>query len=304
MKPVQVGWIGCGKLGRPMAAHLLGAGHSVVAFDIDRASLAALVERGAKPAASIVQVCSAADVVFSSLPDDRVLLAVSCSPDGVLAHLKESAIFVDTSTVSPSASADVAARASELGRRYLRVAVSGNPVLAESAQLTAFASGASADFAVVEPLLAHFSKRIFLVGPDEQARTLKLVINLMIAVSAGMLGEALALGEKGGLDWQQMLDVISESAVGSPMVRYKTPPLSNRDYRSTFSCEQMAKDLDLILDASAQYRAPVPLAAQMRQMYEALIAGGRGADDYIATVAHAEQLAGLTARAQQPPSDA
>ncbi len=304
MKPVQVGWIGCGKLGRPMAAHLLGAGHSVVAFDIDRASLAALVARGAKPAASILQVCNAADVVFSSLPDDRVLLAVSRSPDGVLAHLKENAIFVDTSTVSPSASADVAARASELGRRYLRVAVSGNPVLAESAQLTAFASGASADFAVVEPLLAHFSKRIFLVGPDEQARTLKLVINLMIAVSAGMLGEALALGEKGGLDWQQMLDVISESAVGSPMVRYKTPPLSNRDYRSTFSCEQMAKDLDLILDASAQYRAPVPLAAQMRQMYEALIAGGRGADDYIATVAHAEQLAGLTARAQQPPSDA
>jgi 3-hydroxyisobutyrate dehydrogenase-like beta-hydroxyacid dehydrogenase len=242
--------------------------------------------------------------VFSSLPDDRVLLAVGRSPDGVLAHLQENAIFVDTSTVSPSASADVAARARELGRRYLRVAVSGNPVLAEAAQLTAFASGASADFAVVEPLLAHFSKRIFLVGPDEQARTLKLVINLMIAVSAGMLGEALALGEKGGLDWQQMLDVISESAVGSPMVRYKTPPLSNRDYRSTFSCEQMAKDLDLILDASAQYRAPVPLAAQMRQMYEALIAGGRGADDYIATVAHAEQLAGLNAGAQRPPAGA
>jgi 3-hydroxyisobutyrate dehydrogenase-like beta-hydroxyacid dehydrogenase len=304
MKSVRVGWIGCGKLGRPMAAHLLKAGHTVLAFDIDQASLAALVAQGARPSTSIAQVCSAADIVFSSLPDDRVLLAVGRSPDGVLAHLQENAIFVDTSTVSPSASADVAARARELGRRYLRVAVSGNPVLAEAAQLTAFASGASADFAVVEPLLAHFSKRIFLVGPDEQARTLKLVINLMIAVSAGMLGEALALGEKGGLDWQQMLDVISESAVGSPMVRYKTPPLSNRDYRSTFSCEQMAKDLDLILDASAQYRAPVPLAAQMRQMYEALIAGGRGADDYIATVAHAEQLAGLNAGAQRPPAGA
>jgi 3-hydroxyisobutyrate dehydrogenase-like beta-hydroxyacid dehydrogenase len=287
-----------------MAAHLLKAGHTVLAFDIDQASLAALVAQGARPSTSIAQVCSAADIVFSSLPDDRVLLAVGRSPDGVLAHLQENAIFVDTSTVSPSASADVAARARELGRRYLRVAVSGNPVLAEAAQLTAFASGASADFAVVEPLLAHFSKRIFLVGPDEQARTLKLVINLMIAVSAGMLGEALALGEKGGLDWQQMLDVISESAVGSPMVRYKTPPLSNRDYRSTFSCEQMAKDLDLILDASAQYRAPVPLAAQMRQMYEALIAGGRGTDDYIATVAHAEQLAGLNAGAQRPPAGA
>ena len=142
-------------------------------------------------------------------------------------------------------------------------------------------------------LLAHFSKRIFHVGPDEQARTLKLVINLMIAVSAGMLGEALALGEKGGLDWQQMLEVVTESAVGSPMVRYKTPPLSKRDYTSTFSCEQMAKDLDLILAASAQYQAPVPLAAQMRQIYQALIAGGQGGDDYIATVHHAERQAGL-----------
>jgi 3-hydroxyisobutyrate dehydrogenase-like beta-hydroxyacid dehydrogenase len=77
------------------------------------------------------------------------------------------------------------------------------------------------------------------------------------------------------------------------MVKYKTPPLSARDYTSTFSCEQMAKDLDLILAASAQYRAPVPLAAQMRQMYEALIAGGDGHDDYIATVRQAERLAGL-----------
>lgn len=294
MKPVRVGWIGCGKLGQPMAAHLIAAGHTVVAFDIDPSALAALAAKGARPAASIEALCQQSEVVFSSLPDDRVLLEVGCSPGGVLAHLPGQAVFVDTSTVSPSASAQVAAHAAKLGRRYLRVAVSGNPVIAEAAQLTSFASGDRTDFAVVEPLLAHFSKRIFLVGPDEQARTLKLVINLMIAVSAGMLGEALALGEKGGLDWQQMLEVISESAVGSPMVKYKAPPLSGRDYTSTFSCEQMAKDLDLILAASAQYRAPVPLAAQMRQMYEALIAGGDGQDDYIATVRQAERLAGLT----------
>ena len=293
MKPMRVGWIGCGKLGQPMAAHLIAAGHSVTAFDIDPAALATLAAKGAHPAPSIGALCQQSEVVFSSLPDDRVLIEVGCSSGGVLAHLPDQAVFVDTSTVSPSASAQVAARAAALERRYLRVAVSGNPVLAEAAQLTSFASGSGDDFAVVEPLLAQFSKRIFLVGRDEQARTLKLVINLMIAVSAGMLGEALALGEKGGLDWQQMLEVISESAVGSPMVKYKAPPLAGRDYTSTFSCEQMAKDLDLILAASAQYQAPVPLAAHMRQMYEALMAGGQGPDDYIATVRHAERRAGL-----------
>jgi len=288
-----------------MAAHLIAAGHLVRAFDVDARSQAALVALGAQPASSIAEACEQAEIVFSSLPDDRVLLEVGCAPSGVLAHLGPRAIFVDTSTVSPAASAQVASHARSLDRRYLRVAVSGNPVLAEAAQLTAFASGDSSDFAQVQPLLAHFSKRIFLVGPDEQARTLKLVINLMIAVSAGMLGEALALGEKGGLDWQQMLEVISESAVGSPMVRYKTPPLASRDYTSTFSCEQMAKDLDLILAASAQYRAPVPLAALVRQTYESLIAGGSGADDYIATVKHAERLAGLNQHgAGEPPAAA
>ncbi len=296
MKPLQVGWIGCGKLGRPMASHLIAAGHSVTAFDVDMHALDALVAKGAHAANSIAALCGQSEVVFSSLPDDRVLIEVGCSPTGVLSNLRSGAIFVDTSTVSPSASAQVAARAADLGHRYLRVAVSGNPVIAEAAQLTTFASGNRADFGIVEPLLAHFSKRIFLVGPDEQARTLKLVINLMIAVSAGMLGEALALGEKGGLDWQQMLEVIGESAVGSPMVKYKAPPLASRDYSSTFSCEQMAKDLDLILAASSQYRAPVPLAAHMRQTYETLMAGGRGHDDYIATVRLAEQLAGLSPR--------
>ncbi len=115
----------------------------------------------------------------------------------------------------------------------------------------------------------------------------------MIAVSAGMMAEALVLGEKGGLDWSQMVDVIGQSAVGSPMVNYKVPPLKQRDYASTFSCRQMVKDLDLILGACAQYGVPAPLAAQMRQLYEALVATGAGDEDYIATVKLAERLAGL-----------
>lgn len=293
MNAIRIGWIGCGKLGQPMAAHLIAAGHPLNAFDTNPRALAALAAQGARAVDSIEAACRDSEVVFSSLPDDDALLAVSCNPQGVLNCLSAKSIFVDTSTVSPAVSSEVAEAARKRSLRYLRVAVSGNPVLAQAAQLTAFASGASDDFSKVEPLLARFSRKIFLVGDAEQARTLKLVINLMIAVSAGMLGEALALGEKGGLDWHQMLEVISESAVGSPMVRYKAPPLQSRDYSSTFSCEQMAKDLDLILSASAQFASPVPLAAQMRQAYQALIATGAGEDDYIATVRLAEKMAGI-----------
>jgi 3-hydroxyisobutyrate dehydrogenase-like beta-hydroxyacid dehydrogenase len=294
MKALAIGWIGCGKLGQPMAAHLIAAGHKLDVFDVVPAARDGMQSLGATVSNSISEVCRNKAVVFSSLPDDRALLEVACGPQGVLTHLPSGAVFVDTSTVSPASSAEVARQAAAHSQRYLRVAVSGNPVLAQAAQLTAFASGSRDDFTSIESLLASFCRKIFYVGAAEQARTLKLVINLMIAVSAGMLGEALALGEKGGLDWHQMLDVISESAVGSPMVRYKTPPLQGRDYSSTFSCEQMAKDLDLILAASAESGAPVPMAAYMRQVYQSLIARGSGAEDYIATVHHAEHAAGIT----------
>lgn len=288
-----IGWIGCGKLGQPMAEHLISAGYALQVYDLDMQARHALDSRGARPVDSVAAVCAGASVVFTSLPDDAALIAVACGEQGVLNRLEPGAILVETSTVSPAASMRVAAHAVRAERAYLRVAVSGNPVIARAAQLTTFASGSAIDHERIEPLLSTFSKRVFRVGEAEQARTLKLVINLMIAVSAGMLGEALALGEKGGLDWRQMLEVMSESAVGSPMVKYKAPPLGARDYTSTFSCAQMAKDLDLILGAAAQFGAPVPMAAHMRQVYEALMASGSGGDDYIATVRHAEKMAGI-----------
>ena len=115
----------------------------------------------------------------------------------------------------------------------------------------------------------------------------------MIAVSAGMLAEALALGTKGGLDWHQMLELMGQSAVGSPMVNYKVPPLQQHDYTSTFSGNQMIKDLDLILGEGARSGVPLQLTAQMRQAYETIRAQGEGELDYIATVRLMERMAGI-----------
>jgi len=131
------------------------------------------------------------------------------------------------------------------------------------------------------------------LGDEEQARVAKLAINLMIAVSAGMMSEALTLARKGNIEWDAMLELISDSAVGSPMVKYKVPPLSQRDFTSTFPSAQMAKDLDLILDCAHGSGVSTPLAAQMREAYTALIATGHGDVDYIATVHHTERLSGL-----------
>jgi len=287
---VRVGWIGLGKMGLPMASHLVNAGHPVVGFDPSPDARAQWVAQGGQVVGSMRECAAGAAVVFSSVPDDAALSEVAA---GVFASMAPGAVFLDTSTVSPGVSADVAGAAAAAGVAYVRAAVSGNPVVARAAALTVFVSGPQPACDRVRPLLECVGNRVFRVGDAEQARTMKLVLNLMIAVSAGMLAEALVLGEKGGLDWEQMLEVIGQSAVGSPMIHYKVPPLKARDYASTFSCRQMVKDLDLILGSCAQYGAPAPLAAQMRQAYAVLVANGSGDDDYIATVRLAERMAGI-----------
>lgn len=292
-KRPSVGWIGVGKMGLPIASHVLAAGYAVKAFDPVSANLDRLAARGATRAASPADAASGADVIVSSLPDDAVLRRAVLGEDGVLSGAKRGAVFVETSTVSPSVSGDVARVAAERGVDYVRVAVSGNPVIAEAGTLTVLASGPRAAWERVRPLLDCIGDKHFHVGEAEQARTLKLVINLMIGVSAGMMAEALALGRKGGIEWSTMLDVIESSAVASPMVKYKTPVLRERDFDSTFSCFQMMKDLDLILDAGKATGVPLAITAVLRQMYEAAAGQGWGGEDYIATVKLVERLAGL-----------
>ena len=290
---VTVGFIGVGKMGLPMVTHLRAAGYHVIACDPVHANVEAARLVGCEGAETVGGCASQADILLSSLPNDAALSAITSGADGVFAHAKRGMIYADTSTVSPAVSADVAARAALANVAYVRATVSGNPVSAKAAVLTVMASGPQDAYARVKPLLETFGKAHFYLGQGEQARVIKLVINLMIAGTAGLMAEALTLGEKGGLDWKQMLDIMHKSAAGSPMVGYKVPPLLERDYRSTFSGLQMIKDLDLILGEGARSGVPLALTAQVRQMYEAIRAQGEGELDYIATVRLIERMAGL-----------
>lgn len=289
----DVAWIGLGKLGGPMAARLVEARHRVRGYDRDQVRREEAAARGVAAAASLADAVGERPVVFSSLPDDAALLAVGLGPAGLVATMARGAILVETSTVSVEASAAIGRVAEAAGIAYLRLPVSGNPTLAETGTLTCFASGPVDAFELVRPLLAAFTRAQTYLGAGEEARYAKLAVNLMIAVSAAMMGETLALARKGGIGWRAMLEVLAESAVASPMVKYKVEPLARRDFAPTFSCRQMAKDLDLILDAGRDADVPMPLAALTRSMYASLIARGEGEDDYIAAVRHVERLAGL-----------
>lgn len=284
-----VGFVGVGKMGLPMIEHLRSAGYRVIACDAQPAGLAAARMAGCEIATDVAACAAQVDVLLSSLPNDAAFATVA---HALAASGRSGLRYVDTSTVSPGVSAELAALLAASRIDYLRASVSGNPVLARAANLTVMASGDRALYDFVRPLLDTFGKTHFYLGQGEQARVIKLVINLMIAGSAGLMAEALVLGEKGGLEWAQMLDIMGNSAAGSPMVNYKVGPLKSHDYASTFSGLQMIKDLDLIMGYAARVGVPVNLTALTRQMYQAVAAQGDGELDYIATVRYMQRLAG------------
>lgn len=291
----KVAWVGLGKLGLPMATRIAAAGYPVQGFDLSAERMALAEQVGITAHDDLASAVEGCRLVFVSIPDDRALLGLTLESGQLLAKLASGSVLVETSTVSIEASARVAAAAEERGIAYLRSPVSGNPVAAESGTLSAMVSGPREALDEAVPVMATFTKAQYWLGDDEQARYAKLAINLMIAVSAGMMGEALAMARKGNIGWEAMLDLMADSAVGSPMVKYKTQPLKDRDFTSTFSAAQMAKDLDLILGCAHGDGVAVPLAAQMREAYSSLIGTGHGEDDYIATIHHTERLSGLPA---------
>jgi 3-hydroxyisobutyrate dehydrogenase-like beta-hydroxyacid dehydrogenase len=291
--PKSVAFIGIGKMGLPMSKLIAKAGYAVATFDQSAARLAEAREHGITIASSPADAANGRPVVITSLPDDTALRAVMLGPTGLIGAMAPKSILIETSTVSAEASAEVDAAAQARGVAYLRAPVSGNASIVHTGALSCFVSGPRDAFDGTKMLFATFTRAQTYLGPSEEARYAKLAVNLMVAVSAAMMAESLALARKGGIAWQDILKMMDDSAVASPMVKYKTAPLRTRDFVSTFSCKQMAKDLDLILGAGHAVGVPLQLAAQVRETYGALVAQGDGDTDFIATVKHLERLSGL-----------
>ncbi|GAC1390080.1 MAG: NAD(P)-dependent oxidoreductase [Variovorax sp.] len=286
---MKIHFIGVGKMGLPMAGHLRAAGHEVTVSDSDAARLALAQAQGLVSMQDGDGI-RGAGIVFSSLPHDDALLQVARLVAGNAAR---GSIHVDTSTVSPQASAVAASLLATAGVECLRCTVSGNNNMAQSARLTMMASGPRAAYDRVLPLLQQLGPNCFYLGDAEQARLMKLVVNLMIAQTSAMLSEALTLGRKGGLDWQDMWQVLGASAVASPILQAKAVQLSQRDFTPTFTVEQMLKDIGLILGAAAASNVPLPQTALTQQLLRSALAQGDGQQDYAAIIKTAERSAGL-----------
>ncbi|MFZ3583025.1 NAD(P)-dependent oxidoreductase [Loktanella sp. DJP18] len=283
---LTVGWIGAGKMGGPMIRNLLAQGIAVAVTDPDHDALADLFTLGATTAHDITGQASS-DIVFATLPNDDVLRLVvmgSGTTPGLADILRPGTTFVEMSTVSPNCSADVATALKNKDILYLRAPLSGSTALAETAALTILASGDKAAWDIVQPCLAYLSARRFYLGQGEEARYMKLVLNTLVGATAAIMAEALALGQSGGLSRSAIMEVIGESAVASPLLKYKTETIVANDFTPAFSVDQMVKDFTLITDAARDHGVPQDVTALILQQYRDAAASGLNEADFFALV--------------------
>ena len=231
-------------------------------------------------ARTIGETAERADVVASAISDDKALFDIALADGGLKDCLSRGQVYIDTSTVSPEASARVAETLSRIGCGYLRAPVSGSTATAMQGTLTALVSGPAEAFGAMADIFAAFTKKAFLVGAGEEARYLKLSINAMVGATSALLAESLLLARKGGMDIQTIMDVVSESAIASPLIQYKRGAITTGDYTAAFSASQMLKDLDLIEQAAAATSCDMPLISSIRDVYRAAVARGLGDQDF------------------------
>jgi 3-hydroxyisobutyrate dehydrogenase-like beta-hydroxyacid dehydrogenase len=266
-------------MGTAFAERVLEAGYPLVVHNRTPGKADALVAGGATAASSPAELAEAADVVLTSLADDEALEQVA---EQVLAAARPGTVLVDLSTVSPTASARVAGLADEASVDYLRSPVSGNPTVVRAGNLSLIVSGPREALERVEEVLLAIGPSIHYVGDGEQARVVKLAINLMIAGLAELMSEALVVGEAAGVSREALLEVMGSSAAGAPFVNYKTEPLLRDDFSATFTTALMEKDIDLVLDVAGRAGVDLPLGRHLKQLLRASIEAGYADDDFMA----------------------
>jgi 3-hydroxyisobutyrate dehydrogenase-like beta-hydroxyacid dehydrogenase len=276
---MRVALAGTGHMGSAIAERLLDTGHDVAVWNRTPEKAAPLLERGARAAADVEALLASSSTLVTMLSDDDALTAVAI---GALAAADPGTTLIDMSTVSTGASELVAAAAERAGVGYLRAPVSGNPVVVRSGQLMIVVSGPRDVADRAEPLLRAIGPTVHYVGEGERARVVKLALQVMVGGTAELLAEALTLGEAGGVEPRQLLDVMIDSAAGSPFVKYKAGPLVAGDYSATFTTSMFEKDLELVRAFADEHRVDLPLMDDLADEVSAAIAAGYGDLDFMA----------------------
>lgn len=290
---LRVGVIGLGKMGQPMTRNLIEKGFTVVVHNRSAAATNKLVDEGATDGANPMGVAAAADVIITSLPDPAAVRTVYLDPDGLVESAHEGQVYVDTSTVDPGLSRELAERLGGKGAAFLDAPVSGGVAGAEAGSLTIMVGGDAAAFERVTPVLAAIGQKLHHVGPSGSGTVIKLANQLLVGINMAAVAEALVLGVKAGADPAKMLEVLSTSFGGSRMLDRGVPLIIDRNFAGGTPVDLIRKDLGLIADLADQLGVPLATGIQARSVFDRAHDADHGAEDMTAVVLPIEQDAGV-----------
>jgi 3-hydroxyisobutyrate dehydrogenase-like beta-hydroxyacid dehydrogenase len=282
---MDVGFLGLGHMGLPMAGRLAAAGFRLTVWNRTRGRASSLTAAGARLAGSPAELAAASDTVITMLADGAATAQILCGDGGVLAASRPGAVVIDMSTIGPQAARELAAAAGGHGVAFLDAPVSGSVALAEQGTLTAMIGGPADALDRVRPVLAAMTKAQFHLGPAGAGAAMKLAVNLIIAATSQSVGEAMALATAAGIDPPAAYDVLTASAVASPFIAYKRASFTDPDGAPVaFTAELMAKDLRLALSVAAHAALPLPVAEVAKDSLDQACAAGYAESDFACAV--------------------
>jgi 3-hydroxyisobutyrate dehydrogenase-like beta-hydroxyacid dehydrogenase len=290
----RLGFIGLGVMGSQMVNRLLSKGHTVTGYNRTRAKAEWLVGKGMQWADSPRAVVSFADFTFAMVTNAEAIAAITEGPDGMLAGLSAGKIFVDMSTVSPTVSRALAAKVREKGADMVDSPVSGSVITLQEGKLSVIVGGRRETFERVKPLLLDIGPKVTYVGDNGLALAMKIAVNLSLAVQMLAFSEGVLLAEKSGIARETAVDVLTHSAIASPMIQYRGPFVLQQPEEAWFDVNMMQKDMVLAMDLGRQLDVPLLSTALSNEVLTAARGMGWTKYDFACMFDVLAAMAGVT----------
>ncbi|MFL5703102.1 MAG: NAD(P)-dependent oxidoreductase [Ktedonobacteraceae bacterium] len=289
----KLGFVGLGAMGGRVTKRLLDAGHTVTGYNRTKSKAQWLLDAGMHWGESPCAVAEAADVVFTMVTNTAALHEVFNGPEGILAGLGENKVYVDMSTVSPAASRDLAAKVAAKGAHMLDCPVSGSVITLEQGNLSLMVGGDKATFEQVKTILLDIGPKVNYVGDNGQAVLMKIGINLNLQVQLLAFCEGLFLAVKGGVPIETALEVMLNSVIASPSLKYRTPFILDMPEEAWFDVNMMQKDMLLAEEVGRELNVALPTVAISNQFLTAARAMGLAKQDFAIVYKVLARLSGL-----------
>jgi 3-hydroxyisobutyrate dehydrogenase-like beta-hydroxyacid dehydrogenase len=289
----NLGFIGLGVMGGRLAKRLLDAGHSVTGYNRTRSKAQWLVDAGMAWGETPCAVAETADIAFSMVTNTEALRSITEGPDGLLAGLEAGKIYVDMSTVSPVFSRGLAKQVAAKGASMLDSPVSGSVVTLEEGRLSLMVGGDVDTFEKVKPILQEIGPKVTHVGANGLAVTMKIATNLSLAVQMLAFSEGVLLAEKSGIKRETAVEVLVNSVIASPMVKYRGPFVLEMPDEAWFDCYMMQKDMNLALELGRELNVPLPTTAVTNEFLTAARGMGLEKQDFAILFDVLAQMSGV-----------